>query len=88
MLQQHQLDDYVIAFAHVELDYRQYDVSELKFWRAAKPVSVIDDECKTRRELRCSPDVTFESLVIDLIGAEHFERGCTKSTRIGTEQQA
>ena len=84
MLQQDQPQDYVIgsgethsvrelvelAFAHVGLDYRQYVVSDPKFYRPAEVDLLLADPSKARRELGWTPKVGFAELVAMMVDAD------------------
>ena len=84
MLQQDQPQDYVIgsgethsvrelvelAFAHVGLDYRQYVVSDPKFYRPAEVDLLLADPSKARRELGWTPTVGFTELVAMMVDAD------------------
>jgi GDPmannose 4,6-dehydratase len=84
MLQQDQPQDYVIgsgethsvrelvelAFAHVGLDYRQYVVSDPKYYRPAEVDLLLADPSKARRELGWTPKVGFAELVAMMVDAD------------------
>jgi GDPmannose 4,6-dehydratase len=84
MLQRDQPQDYVIgsgeahsvrelvdlAFAHVGLDYRQYVVSDPKFYRPAEVDLLLADPSKARRELGWGPKVGFAELVAMMVDAD------------------
>ncbi len=84
MLQQEKPQDYVIgsgethsvrelvdlAFAHVGLDYRQYVVSDPKYYRPAEVDVLLADPSKARRELGWSPKVGFTELVGMMVDAD------------------
>jgi GDPmannose 4,6-dehydratase len=84
MLQRNEPQDYVIgsgethsvrelvelAFAHVGLDYRQYVVSDPKFYRPAEVDLLLADPSKARRELGWSPKVGFAELVAMMVDAD------------------
>jgi GDPmannose 4,6-dehydratase len=84
MLQQDRPQDYVIgsgethsvrdlvelAFAHVELDYRQYVVSDPRYYRPAEVDFLLADPSKARRELGWSPTVGFAELVAMMVDAD------------------
>jgi GDPmannose 4,6-dehydratase len=84
MLQQDQPQDYVIgsgethsvrelvelAFAHVGLDYRQYVVSDPKYYRPAEVDLLLADPSKARRELGWTPKVGFAELVTMMVDAD------------------
>jgi GDPmannose 4,6-dehydratase len=84
MLQQDRPQDYVIgsgethsvrelvelAFAHVGLDYRQYVVSDPRYYRPAEVDLLLADPSKARRELGWSPKVGFAELVAMMVDAD------------------
>ncbi len=84
MLQRDQPEDYVIgsgethsvrelvelAFAHVGLDYRQYVVSDPKYYRPAEVDLLLADPSKARRELGWTPKVGFAELVAMMVDAD------------------
>jgi GDPmannose 4,6-dehydratase len=84
MLQQDQPQDYVVgsgethsvrelvelAFAHVGLDYRQYVVSDPKYYRPAEVDLLLADPSKARRELGWTPKVGFTELVAMMVDAD------------------
>jgi GDPmannose 4,6-dehydratase len=84
MLQQDQPQDYVVgsgethsvrelvelAFAHVGLDYRQYVVSDPKYYRPAEVDLLLADPSKARRELGWTPKVGFAELVVMMVDAD------------------
>jgi GDPmannose 4,6-dehydratase len=84
MLQQSTPKDYVVgmgethsvreltefAFRHVGLDYRQYVVSDPRFYRPAEVEQLLADPSKAHRELRWRPKVSFEQLVTMMVDAD------------------
>jgi GDPmannose 4,6-dehydratase len=84
MLQQDRPQDYVIgsgethsvrelvelAFAHVGLDYRQYVVSDPRYYRPAEVDLLLADPSKARRELGWTPKVGFAELVAMMVDAD------------------
>jgi GDPmannose 4,6-dehydratase len=84
MLQQPKPQDYVVgtgqthsvqqlvelAFSHVGLDWRQYVVSDPKFYRPAEVDLLLADPAKARRQLQWRPTVTFEELVGMMVDAD------------------
>lgn len=84
MLQQERPDDYVIAtgeahsvrefcevaFSHVDLDYRDYVVTDEKFLRPAEVEHLIGDSSKARNHLGWAPEVDFEGLVRMMVDAD------------------
>jgi GDPmannose 4,6-dehydratase len=77
MLQQENPEDYVIAtgethsvkelvevaFSHLDLDYRDYVVSDPKLIRPAEVDVLIGDYTKAKKLLGWAPEVTFKELV-------------------------
>jgi GDPmannose 4,6-dehydratase len=84
MLQQDKPDDYVIAtgkthsvrelcevaFGHLGLDYRDYVVSDPKFYRPAEVDQLVGDAGKARRVLGWEPRVSFEKLIHLMVDAD------------------
>jgi GDPmannose 4,6-dehydratase len=84
MLQQDEPDDYVIAtgmthsvrelcavaFSYLGLDYRDYVVSDPKFFRPAEVDLLVGDCSKARKKLGWEPTVTFEELIHEMIDAD------------------
>jgi GDPmannose 4,6-dehydratase len=84
MLQQPAPQDYVIgtgqthsvrelvdlAFAHVGLDYRDFVVSDPRFYRPAEVDLLMADPSKARRELQWVPKVEFPELVAMMVDAD------------------
>jgi GDPmannose 4,6-dehydratase len=84
MLQQPEPRDYVvgmgethsvreladIAFRHVGLDYRDYVVSDRRYYRPAEVELLLADPTKARRELGWKPKVNFEQLVTMMVEAD------------------
>jgi GDPmannose 4,6-dehydratase len=84
MLQQATPNDYVvgmgethsvrelteIAFRHVGLDYRQYVVSDPRFYRPAEVELLLADPSKAHRELRWRPKVSFEQMVTMMVDGD------------------
>ena len=84
MLQQPEPKDYVvgtgethsvrelveIAFRHVGLDYRQYVVSDPRYYRPAEVELLLADPSKAHRELGWRPKVSFEQLVTMMVDAD------------------
>jgi GDPmannose 4,6-dehydratase len=81
MLQQDEAEDYVIAtgeshtvrefcelaFAQVDLDYRDYVVVDQKFYRPAEVESLVGDSTKAREVLGWRPEHTFKELVEEMV---------------------
>ena len=84
MLQQDEPDDYVIAtgkthsvrelcevtFSYLGLDYRDYVVSDPKFYRPAEVDQLVGDASKARRVLGWEPKVSFEELIHMMVDAD------------------
>jgi GDPmannose 4,6-dehydratase len=84
MLQQPTPQDYVIgtgethsvrelvdlAFAHVQLDYRDFVISDQRFYRPAEVDLLLADPSKARRELQWAPKVDFPTLVAMMVDAD------------------
>jgi len=84
MLQQPEPQDYVvgtgqthsvrelveIAFRHVGLDYRDYVVSDPRFYRPAEVELLLADPTKAQRELGWKPEVNFEQLVTMMVNTD------------------
>ena len=81
MLQQPEPDDYVIAtgethsvrefcklaFAEVNLDYRDYVVVDENFYRPAEVDLLVGDSSKARKVLGWEPHITFRDLVREMV---------------------
>lgn len=81
MLQQDKPDDYVIAtgktyavrefaeaaFAHVNLDYRNYVVIDPQFFRPAEVRLLLGDASKAKNILGWTPSCSFEDLVTEMV---------------------
>jgi GDPmannose 4,6-dehydratase len=59
-----------IAFRHVGLDYRQYVVSDPRYYRPAEVEQLLADPSQAHRELRWRPKVSFEQLVTMMVDAD------------------
>ena len=84
MLQQDEPDDYVIAtgkthsvrelcelaFGYLGLDYRDYVVSDPKFYRPAEVDQLVGDASKARKILGWEPKVSFEELIQMMVYAD------------------
>ncbi|MBE0669812.1 MAG: GDP-mannose 4,6-dehydratase [Anaerolineales bacterium] len=84
MLQQDHPDNYVIgtgethavrefceiAFAHVDLDYKDYVVMDEKFYRPAEVDLLISDPSKARAQLKWEPAVSFKELVTMMVDSD------------------
>ena len=54
-----------LAFGHVGLDYREFVVSDPKYYRPAEVDLLLADPSKARRELGWAPKVGFAELIDD-----------------------
>ncbi len=84
MLQQEEPDDYVIAtgrtysvrelceaaFGYLDLDWRQYIVSDPKYFRPAEVDLLVGDASKAHAKLGWEPSVDFEGLVKLMVDAD------------------
>jgi len=84
MLQQERPDNYVIAtgethsvremcqvaFSHVGLDYRDFVLSDERFFRPAEVDVLVGDATKARRELGWQPTVSFADLMRMMVDAD------------------
>ena len=59
-----------LAFAHVGLDYRDFVVSDPRFYRPAEVDLLLADPAKARRELEWTPKVGFPQLVAMMVDAD------------------
>jgi len=59
-----------IAFARVDLDYRDHVVIDQSFIRPAEVDRLLGDAGKARRELGWEPEVSFEGLVHMMVDAD------------------
>jgi GDPmannose 4,6-dehydratase len=59
-----------IAFRHVGLDYRQYVVSDPRYYRPAEVELLLAEPAKAYRELGWRPKVGFEQLVTMMVDAD------------------
>jgi GDPmannose 4,6-dehydratase len=91
MVQQNQPDNYVVAtgethsiaemcavaFEHVGLDYKNYVVSDQRFFRPAEVDLLVGDASKARRQLGWEPVVGFQELMCMMVDADvqALERG-------------
>ena len=84
MLQQKDADDYVIAtgqthsveefvkltFAHLDLDYRKYVVTDPRFVRPAEVDILLGDPSYARKKLGWEPKISFEQLAKMMVDAD------------------
>ncbi|MBI5823944.1 MAG: GDP-mannose 4,6-dehydratase [Chloroflexi bacterium] len=84
MLQQDHPDNYVIgtgethsvrefceiAFAHADLDYKEFVVMDEKFYRPAEVDLLISDPSKARMALKWEPAVSFKELVTMMVDSD------------------
>jgi len=76
----HSVRDLVdLAFSHVGLDYRDYVVSDPKFYRPAEVDLLLADPSKARRELGWSPKVGFAELGAMMVDADLERQGSSDS---------
>jgi len=94
MLQQDEADDYAVAsgqshtvrefcelaFGEVGLDYRDYVVSDDRFYRPAEVDQLVGDASKARRALGWSPTYSFVDLVKEMVTEDLKLRGGGAST--------
>ena len=59
-----------IAFAHVDLDYRQYVIQDERFYRPAEVDLLISDPSKARSVLGWEPAVSFKELVTMMVDSD------------------
>jgi GDPmannose 4,6-dehydratase len=84
MLQQPKPDDYLIAsgvshsvrevceiaFAAVGLDYRDYVVSDERFFRPAEVEKLVGDSTRARGILQWEPSYSFAELIMEMVDAD------------------
>lgn len=84
MLQQEEPDDYVVAtgkthsvqelcevaFGYLDLDWREYVVSDPQFFRPAEVDLLVGDSGKARLNLNWEPSVSFEALIRLMVDAD------------------
>jgi GDPmannose 4,6-dehydratase len=69
--QTHSVREFVdLAFAHVGLDYRDFVVSDPRYYRPAEVDLLLADPSKARRELQWTPKVDFGALVAMMVDAD------------------
>jgi GDPmannose 4,6-dehydratase len=95
MLQQPEPDDYVIAtgethsvrefaelaFSHVDLDYRQYVVTDADLFRPAEVNLLLGDSARARAKLGWMARVRFEAIVREMVDEDCRALGVGKSVR-------
>jgi GDPmannose 4,6-dehydratase len=97
MLQQSAPEDYVIAtgethsvrefcelaFAVVDLDYRDYVKIDDRYYRPAEVDQLVGDSSKARRSLHWEPSVSFAELVREMVNSDltAFEQSTPANTR-------
>ncbi len=95
MLQQDEPDDYVIAtgqthsvedfvktaFGHVDLDYKEYVVTDPRFVRPAEVDLLLGDPSYAKKKLGWEPTVSFEQLVKMMVDADmqRLSKGTSKA---------
>ena len=81
MLQQKKPDDFVIgtgkehsvedfakkAFAHVDLNYKDYVISDKNLFRPAEVDTLLADSSKAKKILKWKPKISFDDLVINMV---------------------
>ena len=84
MLQQKKADNYVfatgvvhsvrdlceIAFAHLDLDYRDYVVSDSQSYRPTERFQLVGDASKARSELNWVPEMNFKTLISEMVDSD------------------
>jgi GDPmannose 4,6-dehydratase len=84
MLQQGEPDDFVIAtgethsvrelcelaFAEVDLDYREFVKIDERYYRPAEVDQLIGDSSKARRVLEWEPTYTFRELIKEMVASD------------------
>ena len=84
MLQQSEPDDFVIAtgethsvrelcelaFAEVDLDYREFVKVDERYYRPAEVDQLIGDASKARRMLEWEPTYTFRELINEMVASD------------------
>jgi GDPmannose 4,6-dehydratase len=65
-----------LAFAHVNLDWKDYVIVDPSLFRPTEPSLLRGDASKARRELGWEPSVSFEEMIAMMVDAdvEHVER--------------
>jgi GDPmannose 4,6-dehydratase len=67
----HSVEEFLeLAFAHVNLDWRDYVVQDPRFMRPAEVDMLVGDATKAGRELGWEPKVTFAELVHMMVDAD------------------
>ena len=69
-----------LAFGRLGLDYRDYVVSDPRYWRPAETVPMIGDPTKARTKLNWSPTISFEELVATIVDHEVASIGWSTDT--------
>ena len=84
MLQQREPDDFVIAtgethsvrelcelaFAEVDLDYREFVKLDERYYRPSEVDQLIGDASKARRVLEWEPTYTFRQLIKEMVASD------------------
>ena len=97
MLQQPRPDDYVVAtgethsvqefaelaFSLVELDYRDYVVTDETLYRPAEVNLLLGDASKAHRALSWRPRIGFKDLVAEMVASDCAAAGAAKAYRLG-----
>jgi GDPmannose 4,6-dehydratase len=74
-----------LAFKEAGLNYRDYVVSDEKFYRPAEVELLVGDSSRIRAELDWEPDYTFEKLVAEMVrhDMELVTRSPELASRVG-----
>jgi GDPmannose 4,6-dehydratase len=59
-----------LAFAQVDLDYRDYVIVDKRFYRPAEVDQLVGDSTRARQILEWSPTYTFEDLISEMVQAD------------------
>jgi len=69
--QAHSVEEFVkIAFNHVDLDYKEYVITDPRFVRPAEVDLLMGDASRAKKKLGWEPKVTFEELVKMMVDAD------------------
>lgn len=69
--QKHTVRDWLnIAFAHVDLDWRQHVRHDAKFARKADPCRLVGDSSRAAQRIQWQPKTTFEDMVRQMVDVE------------------
>jgi GDPmannose 4,6-dehydratase len=72
-----------LAFAVVDLDYRDYVKIDDRYYRPAEVDQLLGDSSKARRSLHWEPSVSFAELVREMVNSDltAFEQSTPANTR-------